>query len=144
MKDAFCAPFITNEKKLAYPTPEARPIGWIASNDVSVFVVEAIFNKDLKAETFKISGLENLKGNDLASAFSNGVEEEIVYYPQKPQEFGNILKPIVGKAGASSVAAYYENLQKATEYPSKFKKNMANQAYLKEFAIFVSMLSIGM
>ncbi|MDY0933166.1 hypothetical protein [Chryseobacterium sp. CFBP8996] len=112
MKDAFCAPFITNEKKLAYPTPEARPIGWIASNDVSAFVVEAIFNEDLKVETFKISGLENLKGNDLASVFSNGVEEEIVYYPQKPQEFGNILKPIVGKAGASSVAAYLKTFRK--------------------------------
>lgn len=125
MMGPFCAPFITNEKKLAYPTPEAMPIGWIASRDVSAFVVEAIYNEDLKADNFKISGLENLKGNDLASAFSNGVGEEIVYYPQKPQEFGDILKPMVGEAGANSVAAYYESLQNATEYPSKFNPNMS-------------------
>lgn len=124
MMGPFCAPFITNEKKLAYPTPEAMPIGWIASRDVSAFVVEAIYNEDLKADNFKISGLENLKGNELASEFSNGTGEEIVYYPQKPQEFGDILKPMVGEAGANSVAAYYENLQNSTEYPSKFNSNM--------------------
>jgi len=125
MMGAFCAPFITNEKKLAYPTPEAMPIGWIASKDVSAFVVEAIYNDDLKGDAFKISGLENLKGNDLASQFSKGVDEEIVYYPQKPQEFGDILKPFVGEAGATSVAAYYENLQQATEYPTKFNPRMS-------------------
>lgn len=124
MMGPFCAPFVTNEKKLAYPTPEAMPIGWIASRDVSAFVVEAIYNQDLKADDFKISGLENLKGNDLAAQFSTGAGEAIVYYPQQPQEFGDILKPMVGEAGAASVAAYYENLQKATEYPSKFNPKM--------------------
>jgi uncharacterized protein YbjT (DUF2867 family) len=124
MMGPFCAPFITNEQKLAYPTPEAMPIGWIASRDVSAFVVEAIYNADLKADAFKISGLENLKGNDTAAAFSKGVATEIAYYPQKPQEFGDILKPMVGEAGASSVAAYYEMLQNAAEYPSKFNPKM--------------------
>ncbi|WP_270089715.1 SDR family oxidoreductase [Sphingobacterium sp. SYP-B4668] len=124
MMGPFCAPFITNEKKLAYPTPEAMPIGWIASKDVSAFVVEAIYNENLKADSFKISGLENLKGNDLATAFSKGAGEEIVYYPQKPKEFGDILKPMVGEAGANSVAAYYENLKNATEYPPKFNPQM--------------------
>ena len=124
MMGPFCAPFITNEKKLAYPTPEAMPIGWIASRDVSAFVVEAIYNEGLKADSFRISGLENLKGNDLAKAFSKGTGEEIVYYPQKPKEFGDILKPMVGEAGANSVAAYYENLQNANEYPSKFNPQM--------------------
>ncbi len=125
MMGAFCAPFITNEKKLAYPTPEAMPIGWIASRDVSAFVVEAIYNPKLKADSFKISGLDNLKGNELANRFSKGVGEEIIYYPQQPKEFGDILKPFVGEAGANSVAAYYEMLQNATEYPSKFNPKMS-------------------
>lgn len=124
MMGPFCAPFITNEKKLAYPTPEEMPIGWIASRDVSAFVVEAIYNENLIADGFKISGLENLKGNDLAAAFSKGTGEEIIYYPQKPKEFGDILKPMVGEAGANSVAAYYEMLQNASEYPSKFNPKM--------------------
>ena len=125
MMGAFCAPFIKKEQKLAYPTPEAMPIGWIASRDVSAFVVEAIYNPLLKADTFKISGMENLKGYDLAAKFSRGVGAEIVYYPQQPKEFGDILKPFVGEAGASSVAAYYEMLHNAKEYPSKFNPNMS-------------------
>ena len=125
MMGAFCAPFISKEKKLAYPTPEAMPIGWIASRDVSAFVVEAIYNEDLTADTFQISGLENLKGNDLADRFSKGVGEKIVYYTQTPTEFKDILSPFVGEAAAAAVSSYYEYLQNATEYPSKFNSNMA-------------------
>jgi uncharacterized protein YbjT (DUF2867 family) len=125
MMGPFCAPFVKNEKKLAYPTPEAMPIGWIASRDVSAFVVEAIYNTELKADTFQISGLENVKGNELAEQFSKGTEEKVVYYPQPAKEFGAILKPLVGEAGAAGVASYYESLQNATEYPPKFNPNMS-------------------
>lgn len=81
-------------------------IGWIASKDVSAFVVEAIYNLDLKADDFKISGMQNLKGNDLASEFSKGIGEEIVYYAQKLKVVGDILKPFIGEAGANGIAAY--------------------------------------
>lgn len=125
MLGPFCAPFIKNEKKLAYPTPEAMPIGWIASRDVSAFVVEAIYNTQLKSDTFQISGLENLSGNDLAEQFSKGVGEKIIYYTQPSKEFGDMLKPFVGEAGAAGVSSYYESLQNATEYPPKFNPNMS-------------------
>lgn len=124
MMGPFCAPFIKKEKKLAYPTPEAMPIGWIASRDVSAFVVEAIYSPELKEDAFQISGMENLKGNDLANRFSIGVEEQITYYTQPAKEFGEILKPFVGEEGAAGVASYYEGLQNATEYPPKFNPNM--------------------
>lgn len=124
MMGPFCAPFIANEKKLAYPIPESMPIGWIASKDVCAFIVEAIYNPDLKADIFKISGLENLRGNELASAFSKGIGEEIIYHVQPPKEFGNIMRPFVGDAGASSVAGYYEGLQNSTDFPSKFNAQM--------------------
>lgn len=124
MMGPFCAPFIKNEKKLAYPTPEIMPIGWIASRDVSAFVVEAIYNENLKADSFQISGLENLRGNDLAEQFSKGVDEKIVYYTQPAKEFGDILKPWVGEEGAAGVASYYEGLQNSTAFPPKFNPNM--------------------
>jgi len=124
MMGGFCAPFISNEQKIAYPTPEAMPIGWIASRDVSAFVVEAIYNEDLKADTFQVSGLENLTGNQLAARFSKGIGEEIVYYPQPAKEFEEILAPFVGEAAAGAVASYYDGLQHATSYPPKFNDNM--------------------
>lgn len=138
MMGPFCAPFVKKEKKLAYPTPETMPIGWIASRDVSAFVVEAIYNSKLKADTFQISGMENLRGNDLANRFSKGVGEKIVYYPQPPKEFGDILKPFVGEAGAAGVASYYESLQNATEYPPKFNSNM--NEVLKELPVQMTSL----
>jgi uncharacterized protein YbjT (DUF2867 family) len=124
MMGGFCAPFVTNEKKLAYPTPQAMPIGWIASRDVSALVVEAIYNPNLTADSFRVSGLENLTGNDLADRFSKGVGETIVYYAQPAAEFRDILAPFVGEAAASAVASYYQGLQNASEFPSKFNPNM--------------------
>ncbi|WP_281225626.1 SDR family oxidoreductase [Flavobacterium aquiphilum] len=124
MMGPFCAPFVKNEMKLAYPTPEIMPIGWIASRDVSAFVVEAVYNDKLKADTFQISGLENLKGNDLAEQFSKGLGKNVVYYTQPAKEFGDILKPFVGEAGAAGVTSYYESLQNATEFPPKFNPKM--------------------
>jgi uncharacterized protein YbjT (DUF2867 family) len=124
MMGPFCTPFVKKEKKLAYPTPEGMPIGWIASRDVSAFVVEAIYNDNLKADSFQISGLENLKGNDLAEQFSKGLGESIVYYMQPFQEFGEILKPLVGEVAAAGVTSYYESLQNTTEFPAKFNPKM--------------------
>lgn len=124
MMGGFCAPFVTNEKKLAYPTPQAMPIGWIASRDVSALVVEAIYNPNLTADSFRVSGLENLTGNELADRFSKGVGEKITYYTQLPAEFKAILSPFVGEAAAAAVASSYEILQNATEYPSKFNPSM--------------------
>jgi len=48
-----------------------------------------------------------------------------VYYTQSAKEFGDILKPFVGEAGATGVASYYEGLQNATEFPPKFNPNMS-------------------
>ncbi|MCF2443364.1 NmrA family NAD(P)-binding protein [Dyadobacter sp. CY345] len=124
MMGGFCAPFVTNEKKLAYPTPQTMPIGWIASRDVSTLVVEAIYTPNLTADSFRVSGLENLKGDELAERFSKGIGEKIVYYAQPPTEFKDILAPFVGAAAAAAVASYYQDLQNATQYPSKFNPNM--------------------
>ncbi len=121
----FCAPFVKNEKKLAYPPPEAMPIGWIATKDVSAFVVGAIYNTDLKADDFHISGQEDLKGNDLAERFSKGLGEKIAYHTQPAKEFGDMLKPFVGEAGAAGVTSYYDGLQNASEYPPKFNPEMS-------------------
>lgn len=125
MLGPFCAPFIKHEKKLAYPTPEAMPIGWIASRDVSAFVVEAIYNNSLIAESFQISGLENLTGNDLAVQFSKGVGHKIDYHTLPAQEFGEILKPFIGNAGAEGVTSFYESLQNSVEFPAKFNHGMS-------------------
>lgn len=122
------APYTTdytkNEKKVAYPTPEVMPIGFIASRDVSAFVVEALYKPELSGQSFMVSGLDNLKGNDLAEKFSIGLDEKIDFYAMPPQEFGDKLSILVGEETARGVQAYYEMLANQTVYPIKFNPNM--------------------
>lgn len=116
--------YIKNKRKVAYPTPEDMPIGFIASRDVSAFVVEALYKPELSGQSFMISGLDNLKGNDLADKFSIGLGEKIDFYAMPPQEFGDKLSILVGEESARGVQGYYEMLASLPEYPTKFNPKM--------------------
>ncbi|MCI9845544.1 SDR family oxidoreductase [Flavobacterium pectinovorum] len=116
--------YVKKERKVAYPTPEDMPIGWIASRDVSAFVVEALYKPELSGQSFMISGLDNLKGNDLAEKFSIGLGEKTTFYAMPPKEFGDILSNFMEENAARGVQSYYEMLASSTVYPSKFNPNM--------------------
>ena len=116
--------YVKNERKVAYPTPENMPIGFIASRDVSAFVVEALYKPELSGQSFRISGLDNLKGNDLAEKFSIGLGEKIEFYAIPPQEFGDKLSILVGEESARGVQGYYEMLASLPVYPTKFNPNL--------------------
>lgn len=116
--------YVKNERKVAYPTPENMPIGFIASRDVSAFVVEALYKPELSGESFMISGLDNLKGKDLAEKFSIGLGEKIDFYAMPPQEFGDKLSILVGEESARGVQGYYEMLASLPVYPTKFNPKL--------------------
>jgi uncharacterized protein YbjT (DUF2867 family) len=116
--------YVKNERKVAYPTPEAMPIGWIPSRDVAVFVTEAMFRPDLAGQTFQISGLENLSGDGLAEKFTSGLGEQITYYAMPPKEFGDILKTFIHEEAANGIQQYYQSLADAEQYPVKFAPDM--------------------
>lgn len=116
--------YVKNERKVAYPTPENMPIGFIASRDVSAFVVEALYKPELSGESFMISGLDNLKGKDLAEKFSIGLGEKIDFYAMPPKEFGDKLSILVGEESARGVQGYYEMLANLPVYPTKFNPKL--------------------
>jgi uncharacterized protein YbjT (DUF2867 family) len=116
--------YIKSERKVAYPTPENMSIGFIASRDVSAFVVEALYKPELSGQSFMVSGLDNLKGNDLAEKFSIGLGEKIDFYAMPPQEFGDKLSILVGEKSARGVQGYYEMLASLPVYPTKFNPNL--------------------
>lgn len=116
--------YVKNERKVAYPTPEDMAIGFIASRDVSAFVVEALHKPELSGQSFMVSGLDNLKGNDLAEKFSIGLGENIEFYAMPPQEFGDKLSMLVGEESARGVQGYYEMLSGLAVYPAKFNPNL--------------------
>lgn len=120
----YTADYVKNERKVAYPTPENMSIGFIASRDVSAFVAEALYKPELSGQSFPVTGLDNLKGNDLAKKFTMGLGEKIDFYAMPPQEFGDKLSLLVGKKSARGVQGYYEMLASLPQYPTKFNPNM--------------------
>lgn len=120
------APFVINEKKVAYPTPEEMPVGWIATKDVAAFVAEAIYKPELAGKSFLVSGIENLKGNQLAQKFSIGLKQTISYYPMPPKDFGQILDSLFGAGAGKGAEAMYQEITDTKNYPVMYNPEMAN------------------
>lgn len=118
------APFVINDKKVAYPTPEEMPIGWIATQDVAAFVAEAIFKPELAGESFLVSGIENLTGNQLAEKFSVGLNQKTSYFPMPPKEFGQILDSLFGAGAGKGAEEVYQQIADTKQYPLMFSPNM--------------------
>ena len=120
------APFVKNDKKVAYPTPEEMPIGWIATKDVAALVAEAIYKPELAGNSFLVSGLENLNGTDLALKFSTGLNEKITFYPMPPKEFGQILDGLFGPGAGKGAEEAYQQFADSKQYPLMFSPEMPN------------------
>lgn len=118
------APFVANRRQVAYPTPEEMPVGWIATNDVAALVAEAIFSPPLAGKHFRVSGLENLRGNQLAEKFTIGLGERVSYYELPPKEFGAILDELFGPGAGKGAEAMYQQIHDTRQYPIMFSDNM--------------------
>lgn len=118
------APFVKSENVVTYPTPEEMPIGWIVTNDVASLVAEAIFKPELAGQSFQVSGLENLTGNQLAKKFSIGLNKEITYRQMPPKDFGKILDGLFGDGAGKGAEAMYQEITDSKNYPVMFSPNM--------------------
>jgi uncharacterized protein YbjT (DUF2867 family) len=120
------APFVIKDKNVAYPTPEEMPIGWIATQDVAAFVAEAIFKPELAGESFLVSGIENLTGNQLAEKFSVGLNQKVSYYPMPPKDFGQILDTLYGAGAGKGAEEVYQQIADTKQYPLMFSSNLSD------------------
>jgi uncharacterized protein YbjT (DUF2867 family) len=127
------APFVKNEKRVAYPTPEEMPVGWIATQDVAALVTEAIYSPHLAGQSFQVSGLENLSGTQLAEKFSLGLGEKITYYPMPPKDFGKILDGLWGEGAGKGAETVYQQIHDTKQYPVMFSPDMPD--VLKKLSI---------
>lgn len=118
------APFVKKEKRVAYPTPEEMPIGWIATQDVAALVAEAMYSPHLAGQSFQVSGLENLSGSQLAEKFSLGLGQRISYYPLPPKDFGKILDSLWGEGAGKSAENFYQEIYDTKQYPQMFSPDM--------------------
>lgn len=114
------APYVARENKVAYPTPEDMPVGWIATQDVSALVAEALYHPELAGQNFLVSGLENLSGSDLARKFSKGLGKPIAYHALPPAEFGRILDGLFGPGAGKGAEEMYQQIADTRQYPVMF------------------------
>ncbi|WP_194778541.1 SDR family oxidoreductase [Pararhodonellum marinum] len=119
------APFVKVEKTVSYPTPEDMPVGWIATNDVAALVAEAIYSPHLAGESFQVSGLENLTGNQLAEKFSLGLNDNFRYRQMAPKDFGKILDGLLGEGAGKEAEAMYQEITDTRNYPVMFASDMS-------------------
>jgi uncharacterized protein YbjT (DUF2867 family) len=111
------APFVVQEDRVAYPTPPAMRLGWIASADVGALVVAALERPALAGQSFVISGVEAPDGAELAAAFSDALGRTIVFHALAPREFGGILDQVFGPGAGAKAAEEYEKLWASDQWP---------------------------
>jgi uncharacterized protein YbjT (DUF2867 family) len=111
------APFVANANQVAYPTPPAMRVAWIASEDVGELMVAALERPELAGSSFQVSGIEPLNGPELAAQFSAALGREISYHALPPQEFGAILDQVFGPGAGAAAAGTYEQLWQTDQYP---------------------------
>jgi uncharacterized protein YbjT (DUF2867 family) len=119
------APFVKTEQTLTYPTPEAMPVGWIATRDVAALVAKALYSPNLAGQSFQVSGMENLTGNMLADKFSIGLEKRITYRQLPPADFGKILDGLFGPGAGKGAETMYQEITDTGNYPVMYNPDMA-------------------
>ena len=110
---------IRNHDEVAYPVLASRKMGWIASRDVSAFVVAALERPRLAGRVFRVSGNEALTGPELAAAFTEVLGRSFRFRTLTPDEMRQALEEAYGKGAGDEVAEEYGLDQVDPEPPAK-------------------------
>jgi uncharacterized protein YbjT (DUF2867 family) len=130
------APEIAEKGIFAYPTPNEVRMQWIATEDVALYVVEAMKNPGVANLNLKVSGPERLGGEEVAERFGRALGREITFRAMPPGEFGEIIDrafPGMGEPAAKGYEMAYQN-------PEMFSTNVDLDAALERLPIEPTML----
>jgi uncharacterized protein YbjT (DUF2867 family) len=117
--------FVKNERKLAYPLPADMPVGWVATRDVAAMVVASLGNSAVAGKTIRVSGMNNLLGEELAQKISAGIGTELDYYALPPKDFGKIMSNLMDETSAKGIELHYQAIADSTpNYPQMFVSDM--------------------
>jgi uncharacterized protein YbjT (DUF2867 family) len=98
---------IRHRDEVAYPVLATRQMGWIASRDVSAFVVAALERPRLAGRVFRVSGAEALTGPELAAAFTAVLGRPFRFRTLTPDEMRRALEEAYGMGAGDEVAEEY-------------------------------------
>jgi uncharacterized protein YbjT (DUF2867 family) len=125
------APEVAAKGVYAYPTPNAVKMQWVATEDVALYVVEAMKNPGVANLELKVSGPERLNGEEVAERFGRALGREVTFRAMPPEEFGAIIEgafPGMGEPAAQGYEMAYQN-------PEMFSTNVDLDAALEKLPI---------
>ncbi len=103
------APRVAQDNVLPYPHPSAFATQWTASQDIGGATVE-VFRREVKGSSHPIVSTKPLTGDEMAEAFSKGLERDIRYEPLDPEKFGEIVGEVVGTEAGQMMAGRYQTI----------------------------------
>jgi uncharacterized protein YbjT (DUF2867 family) len=86
------------------------PLSWLPCQDLASLTVAALERPRLAGSVFRISGIEQLDGNQLAGQFAQALGRSISYRPLPPVEFEAILSRFIPPLVAAEVAGGYQKM----------------------------------
>ncbi|WNV75616.1 hypothetical protein [Geodermatophilus sp. DSM 44513] len=92
--------------ELVYPRPAGDPIAWMTARDVTAAAVAALA-RDVRGRALQLSGPTVLSFDQLAAEVGAGLGREVVYRRITPDEFADLLRPVLGPEAAAGVAGGY-------------------------------------
>ncbi|MGW1493439.1 MULTISPECIES: SDR family oxidoreductase [unclassified Streptomyces] len=108
-------PALVNEGVLAYPLPADVPTAWISHRDLAEAVYAALTVDGVAGRTFDIGGAQTLTGDELATAFGQGLGRAVRYVPLEPGVFEQGLAQILGEESAAGVSGIYHYMATGLE-----------------------------
>lgn len=108
-------PALVNEGVLAYPLPADVPTAWISHRDLAEAVYAALTVDGVAGRTFDIGGAQTLTGDELATAFGQGLGRAVRYVPLEPGVFEQGLAQILGEESAAGVSGIYHYMAAGLE-----------------------------
>jgi uncharacterized protein YbjT (DUF2867 family) len=106
---------IRDENILSYPIADGKAFSWIATKDVGALMVEAAKRPELANTIFRVSGLENLTGPEMAASFSRALSRDIQWQYITPRELGDRCAAVIGKPAGDGLAQYYATVERNME-----------------------------
>ncbi|WP_328668152.1 NmrA family NAD(P)-binding protein [Streptomyces sp. NBC_00322] len=108
-------PALVNEGVLAYPLPADIPTAWISHRDLAEAVYAALTVDGVAGRAFDIGGAQTLTGDELATAFGQGLGRAVRYVPLEPGIFEQGLAQILGEESAAGVSGIYHYMATGLE-----------------------------
>lgn len=95
--------------ELVYPRPATDPLAWIAAADLGTAAIAALA-ADVAGELLALAGPAVLTFDELAAEIGAGLGRPVAFRRVSAQEYGDLLRPVLGDGAAQGVAAAYGSM----------------------------------